>query len=667
VTATGAATEMGKIGALIDAANNDDTPLEKKLAGLGRLLLVIVLALCAVIVVAGWLRGHSLLFMLEVGISLAIAAVPEGLPAVATMTLAIGMQRMSRMGALVRRLPAVETLGSTTVICTDKTGTLTRNEMTVSAFVLDARRVDVSGAGYSPVGTHRDGGEDAVLGDPTEAALIVAAEKAGFSEDTLEAEFPRVREQPFDSATKRMATVHQTPEGGLVMFVKGAPATLLAASSSQVRAGGVAPLTPDDRARWSALNQGLAGAALRALALAYRDLPEGAGGDDDDATDQLVFVGLVAMTDPLREEAIAAIATCRAAGIRSVMITGDQEITAAEIARQLGIDRDLDGQPLRIVNARELADLDAAGWQAAVKGAAVFARVSPKHKLQIVGALQAQGQVVAMTGDGVNDAPALKKADIGIAMGIKGTEVVKETAHMVIVDDNFATIVRAVEQGRIIYANILRFIRYLFSCNLAELLTVFAALMVGWPLPLAALQILWLNKTRGPDSGLGLAGPASHCSCRTPAIPCGSTGSDATSWALPSLGQPASAPLSARPSARSPYLARLFWLGSGPARSPLPYALRGRSSPSRGHGLRRSPRASRCSPCDRTERERSPPRTWLKGSSRRYEALCQRPRRRRVRCDARASSWASASAPGPPRHGTGGPTPPVSFRARSPP
>ena len=496
MTATGAATEMGKIGALIDAANNDDTPLEKKLAGLGRLLLVIVLALCAVIVVAGWLRGHSLLFMLEVGISLAIAAVPEGLPAVATMTLAIGMQRMSRMGALVRRLPAVETLGSTTVICTDKTGTLTRNEMTVSAFVLDARRVDVSGAGYSPVGTHRDGGEDAVLGDPTEAALIVAAEKAGFSEDTLEAEFPRVREQPFDSATKRMATVHQTPEGGLVMFVKGAPATLLAASSSQVRAGGVAPLTPDDRARWSALNQGLAGAALRALALAYRDLPEGAGGDDDDATDQLVFVGLVAMTDPLREEAIAAIATCRAAGIRSVMITGDQEITAAEIARQLGIDRDLDGQPLRIVNARELADLDAAGWQAAVKGAAVFARVSPKHKLQIVEALQAQGQVVAMTGDGVNDAPALKKADIGIAMGIKGTEVVKETAHMVIVDDNFATIVRAVEQGRIIYANILRFIRYLFSCNLAELLTVFAALMVGWPLPLAALQILWLNKTQ---------------------------------------------------------------------------------------------------------------------------------------------------------------------------
>jgi len=537
VTATGAATEMGKIGALIDAANNDDTPLEKKLAGLGRLLLVIVLALCAVIVVAGWLRGHSLLFMLEVGISLAIAAVPEGLPAVATMTLAIGMQRMSRMGALVRRLPAVETLGSTTVICTDKTGTLTRNEMTVSAFVLDARRVDVSGAGYSPVGgfasdgqpvdpgadahlalalrigvlcndakvTHPDGGEDAVLGDPTEAALIVAAEKAGFSEDTLEAEFPRVREQPFDSATKRMATVHQTPEGGLVMFVKGAPATLLAASSSQVRAGGVAPLTPDDRARWSALNQGLAGAALRVLALAYRDLPEGAGGDDDDATDQLVFVGLVAMTDPLREEAIAAIATCRAAGIRSVMITGDQEITAAEIARQLGIDRDLDGQPLRIVNARELADLDAAGWQAAVKGAAVFARVSPKHKLQIVEALQAQGQVVAMTGDGVNDAPALKKADIGIAMGIKGTEVAKETADMVIVDDNFATIVRAVEQGRIIYANILRFIRYLFSCNLAELLTVFAALMVGWPLPLAALQILWLNMITDIFPALALA------------------------------------------------------------------------------------------------------------------------------------------------------------------
>jgi len=536
VTNTGITTEMGKIGVLIDNAKSNDSPLEKKLSRLGRLLLVVVLALCVVIVFAGWLRGHSFLYMLEVGISLAIAAVPEGLPAVATMTLALGMQRMARMGALIRRLPAVETLGSTTVICTDKTGTLTRNEMTVSAFVLDSRRIDVTGAGYSPVGEFQEGGKpvdaradahlnlalrvgvlcndakvthadgkDCVLGDPTEAALIVAAEKAGLKEDALEAEFPRISEQPFDSATKRMVTVHRTQEGRLLMFVKGSPASVLAASASQVHANGVTPLNSDDRARWEKMNQDLAGAALRVLALAYRDLAEGQSETDADATSELVFVGLVGMTDPLRDEAKAAIATCREAGIRSVMITGDQQITAAQIARQLGIDRDLNGQPLQAVHARELTNLDSAGWQEIVKRAAVFARVSPKHKLQIVEALQAQGQIVAMTGDGVNDAPALKKADIGVAMGIKGTEVAKETADMVIVDDNFATIVGAVEQGRIIYANILRFIRYLFSCNLAEILTVFMALMIGWPLPLGALQILWLNMITDIFPALALA------------------------------------------------------------------------------------------------------------------------------------------------------------------
>jgi len=535
-TATGAATEMGKIGVLIDLAKNSDTPLEQKLARLGRLLLVIVLVLCAVIVLAGWLRGHGFLYMVEIGISLAIAAVPEGLPAVSTMTLALGMQRMARMGALIRRLPAVETLGSTTVICTDKTGTLTRNEMTVSAFALGTRKIEVTGAGYSPTGEFREdgrpldpgadahltlalrigvlcsdakvthaGGKDAVLGDPTEAALIVAAEKAGLSEDALEAELPRLREQPFDSATKRMVTVHQMPQGRAIMFVKGSPSTLLAASVSQFGASGVTPLTAPDRARWEEQNQGLAGAALRVLALAYRDLPDGLIDGTFDATSDLVFVGLVGMTDPLREEAKAAIATCRGAGIRSVMITGDQQITAAEIAHQLGIDRGLDGEPLRIVHARELTGLDAAGWKEAVTGAAVFARVSPKDKLRIVEALQAQGQIVAMTGDGVNDAPALKKADIGVAMGIKGTEVAKETADMVIVDDNFATIVRAVEQGRIIYANILRFVQYLFSCNLAELLTMFVALMIGWPLPLAALQVLWLNMVTDVFPALALA------------------------------------------------------------------------------------------------------------------------------------------------------------------
>lgn len=523
VTATGAQSEMGKIGVLIDEAISRTTPLEEKLSRLGRLLVVMVSVLCAVIVAAGWLRGVADFWhMLEIGLSLAIAAVPEGLPAVTTMTLALGMQRMARMRALVRRLPAVETLGSVTVICTDKTGTLTRNEMTVCVYALDQRRVDVGGAGYEPTGTFQVDGttvdprsdehlalalrvgmlcNDAklertddhatVLGDPTEAALIVAAEKAGLHHAAFVSEFPRLDEVPFDSTSKRMVTVHRTPQGGTIAFLKGSPATMIAASTSQVRGSGVAALAPEDRRRCEETNRELAGAALRVLGLAYRELPDGYNEDDLDR--DLTFVGLVGMSDPLRDEAKAAIATCRAAGIRTVMITGDQQSTAAEIARQLGIGLDLGGKPLRTVHGRELTGLDAAGWQRIVAEAAVFARVSPEHKLQIVEALQTQGHVVAMTGDGVNDAPALKTADIGIAMGIKGTEIAKENADMVITDDNFASIVGAVEQGRIIYGNILRFLHYLLSCNFSEILTVFVALMIGWPLPLAALQILWLN------------------------------------------------------------------------------------------------------------------------------------------------------------------------------
>ena len=523
VTDTGAKTEVGKIGQLIDEATSRATPLEQKLAGLSRLLMVIVLVLCGVIVLAGWLRGTTDFWhMLEIGVSLAIAAVPEGLPAVATMTLALGMQRMARMRALIRRLPAVETLGSTTVICTDKTGTLTKNEMTACVFMLDDRRIDVTGTGYAPVGKFQDGnkpvdprsdehlalalrigmlcndakveradGQDTVLGDPTEAALIVAAEKAGMKSADFADEFPRLTEVPFDSTSKRMVTVHRSPQGPTLAFVKGAPATMIASSSLQFRAAGVTPLTDGDRRRWEATNEELAGAALRVLGLAYRELPEGYTEADFDR--ELTFVGLVGMSDPLRDEAKAAITTCREAGIRTVMITGDQQTTAAEIARQLGLDRNLEGGPLVTVHGRELTDLDAEGWKRIVADAAVFARVSPEHKLRIVEALQQQGHIVAMTGDGVNDAPAMKQADIGIAMGIKGTEVAKENADMVVTDDNFASIVGAVEQGRIIYGNILRFLHYLLSCNISEILTVFIALMIGWPLPLVALQILWLN------------------------------------------------------------------------------------------------------------------------------------------------------------------------------
>ena len=534
VTATGIETELGKIGIMIEEAGSRETPLEQKLDRLGRALVVIVLVLCVVIVLAGRLRGIDLLHMLEVGISLAIAAVPEGLPAVATMTLAVGMQRMARMRALIRRLPAVETLGSVTVICTDKTGTLTRNEMTVQAIILDGRKVRVTGSGYSAVGQflepdgaridplsdprlslairvgalcndaridRTDGGEF-VLGDPTEAALLVAAEKAGMTRQSLHRDYPRIDEVPFDSHTKKMVTIHRGPAGS-VAFIKGSPGTLLDMSCAHMSEAGVEPLTAGDRERYERWNRELGGAALRVLGLAYRELPQNYSHADFDR--DFVFVGLVGMIDPLRDGVKDAIATCRQAGIRTLMITGDQPPTAAEIGRQLGLDRDHSGGPLAVVHARELEGLDDQGLERVVSTTGICARVSPKHKLQLVQALQRRGEIVAMTGDGVNDAPALKQADIGVAMGIKGTEVAKETADMIITDDNFATIVSAVEQGRIIYANILKFIHYLFSCNFAEILTVFVAILIGWPLPLGALQILWLNMVTDVFPALALA------------------------------------------------------------------------------------------------------------------------------------------------------------------
>ncbi len=519
VTATGARTAMGRIGALIEGVAEHGTPLEAKLAELSRALLLIVLLLCALITLLGWLRGNELLFMVEVGISLAIAAVPEGLLAVTTMTLAVGMQRMARMGALVRRLPAVEALGSTTVICTDKTGTLTRNEMTVRALALDALRVEVTGTGNAAQGRFevdgrgidpallalalrigalcndakldRSGDDVTILGDPTEAALIIAAEKAGLDRDTLHAAYPRIRELPFSSETRLMATAHTTPGGGSVAYAKGAPGSILAACSAVLGPAGARAMTGEAMQEARATNEALAAGALRVLGLAYRDLPDGF--EDGDLARGLTFVGFVGMIDPLRDEVKATIARCREAGIRVVMITGDQQATAAEIGRQLGLDTDRQGKPLQAVHGSALADLDETGWIKVARETAVFARVSPEHKLRIVEALQRSSQVVAMTGDGVNDAPALRQADIGIAMGIRGTEVAKGASAMVITDDNFATIVAAVEQGRIIVHNILRFIHYLFSCNFAEIVTVGAAIMLGWPLPLGVLQILWLN------------------------------------------------------------------------------------------------------------------------------------------------------------------------------
>lgn len=534
VTATGMRTEVGKIGTLIDEVVTQDTPLERRLEQLGRALIGIVAVLCAVIVSAGALRGENLFYMLEVGISLAIAAVPEGLPAVATMTLALGVQRMAKTNALVRRLTAVETLGSTTVICTDKTGTLTKNEMTVTRIVLNGDQLDVTGAGYRLRGAFHSGNEaidarenehlmlalqigalcnDAeledtdggiqVLGDPTEGALVVAAEKAGLDYDRLAEDYDRVGEELFDSETKRMVTVHRTPKGKSVAYVKGSPEALLDIAAYFMSHGQTRPITEEDRETILELNRDMAQDALRVLAVAYRELPDDY--TSDDLTTDLTYVGLFGMIDPLREEVKAAIEQAHEAGIRTIMITGDQPVTAAVIARQLGLDRDDQGRHYRTVHARELDDLDDDGFQRIVMEAGVFARVSPEHKLRIVEALQKQKQIVAMTGDGVNDAPALRKADVGVAMGIKGTEVAKETADMIIGDDNFATIVRAVEQGRMIYSNIQRFIHYLFSCNFSEILTVFAAIMIGWPLPLAPLQILWLNMITDVFPALALA------------------------------------------------------------------------------------------------------------------------------------------------------------------
>jgi len=534
VTGTGRGTEVGRIGALLEETVQRDTPLERRLERLGRALIGVVLGLAAVVVVAGCLRGNDLRHMLEVGIALAIAAVPEGLPAVATMTLALGVQRMARANALVRRLPAVETLGSTTVICTDKTGTLTRNEMTVRCLVVDGRRVDVTGTGYAPEGTFErdervlepsddealglalrigavcndahlveEDGRFSVLGDPTEGALIVAAAKAGLDLERLRDGEPRVDEIPFDPTAQMMTTLHERGDGSHVSYAKGAPNAILERCRRRFADGDDAPL--DEAARRRVLDdaEALAGEALRVLALARREF--GPGEATTSVDEDLTFVGLVGMIDPLRDEAREAVERCREAGIRTVMITGDHPRTAGVLAGELGIDRGLDGQALGTAHGGDLGGLDAAGWRELVGDTAVFARVSPEHKLRIVEALQARGEVVAMTGDGVNDAPALRKADIGVAMGIKGTAVAKQAAAMIIRDDDFGTIVRAVEQGRVIFANIRRFIHYLFSCNLSEILTVFVAILVGWPLPLAALQILWLNMITDVFPALALA------------------------------------------------------------------------------------------------------------------------------------------------------------------
>ncbi len=502
VTASGAGTELGNVGRLLEKANNERTPLEIRLDALGRRLVYIVLAIAAAIAATGLFRGDNLWLMAEMSISLAVAAVPEALPAMTTLILALGVLNMARHHAIVRRMSAVEALGSTTVICSDKTGTLTQNQITVTEAALPGRNVAPIHDGQHAMAELLrtavlcNNAVSAAVGDPTETALIGAAETAGIDVVQLRRAFPRLREEPFEAATKRMITVH-SHDGSHIAHLKGGPSAVLELSSSFRDAdGSIRPLN-GEREKMMRTNDRVAEQGLRILAFACKDL---AAGRDDDLQGGYTFLGFLGMTDPPREGAAASIEAAAAAGIRVIMLTGDQLSTAKTIAKQLGIGSNGD---VFAMHSRQLGD--PAALDDAVKRAHVFARVSPEDKLRIVEALQERGETVAVTGDGINDAPALKRADIGVAMGLRGTEVAKEAADIVLTDDDFSTIVSAIEGGRRIYANIIKFVHLLFSHNLGEVLFIFLAIVVGFPLPLMPLQILWMNLVTDIFPALALA------------------------------------------------------------------------------------------------------------------------------------------------------------------
>lgn len=522
VVATAMHTELGRIAGLLTAAGAEEkTPLQKKLDAFGRVLVWAALGIVALLFGLGLWRGSPPLELLLTSISLAVAAVPEGLPAVVTVALSLGVLRMARRRALVRKLAAVETLGSTNVICTDKTGTLTVGEMTARALYVSGRHYEVTGEGYGPAGEIRREGHKAgdvhaapllelatvllgcnqahvveeegkwkIVGDPTEGALLAAGTKAGADRARIERESPKQREFPFDSDRKLSSVVRRLPDGKLRAYCNGAPDVLLARCTQLYTAEGVRPLSDDDRRRLAAENAALAQQALRVLGSASRDLGDTAPAEltADVVEQDLVFVGLTGMYDPPRPEATAAIVRCHAAGIRVVMITGDQPKTATAIAQELGI-----AANVTTVTGAELELFSEAELRRRSAGIVVYARVTAAHKLRIVRALQAGGAVVAMTGDGVNDAPAIKGADIGIAMGRAGTEVTKQAADMIITDDNFATIVAAVEEGRGIYDNIRKTLQYLLAGNTGELLLMTVCVLGGLPMPLLPIHLLWIN------------------------------------------------------------------------------------------------------------------------------------------------------------------------------
>lgn len=529
IVATGMDTEMGVIAGMIQSVEEEETPLQKRLAQLGKWLVMISVAVCVAVVVAGIWRGEGFYKMFFAGVSLAVAAIPEGLPAIVTVALAIGVQRMVKRQAIIRKLPAVETLGCATVICSDKTGTLTQNEMTVRQVYAGGKLITVSGQGYDPKGEFH-GADPAkereplrealrisalcnnstltkkgvrvaglfrsaaakespwgIDGDPTEGALLVAAAKAGIWREVLERKEERIGEIPFDSERKRMSVIYKGKQGKTA-FIKGAPDMVLRLCRRELTPNGVLELTNERKREIMKANDGMARQALRVLALAEKQIDERA--INDEIEEELTFVGLMGMIDPPRASARKAIQVCRRAGIKPVMITGDHRLTAEAVAEELGIIRGNNGGVLTGVELDQISDEELAQR---VMDVSVYARVTPKDKLRIVRALKKRGQVVAMTGDGVNDAPAVKEADIGVSMGKTGTDVTKEASSMVLGDDNFATIVAAVEEGRAIYDNIRKFIRYLLSCNIGEVLTMFLATLVGLPLPLLPIQILWVN------------------------------------------------------------------------------------------------------------------------------------------------------------------------------
>ncbi|GAB4480113.1 MAG: cation-translocating P-type ATPase [Burkholderiaceae bacterium] len=491
--ATGAATELGRVAALLGRAERPATPLQQRLAHLGRRIAYAVLAICAAIFAVGIARGEPPLAMFLTAVSLAVAAIPEALPAVVAIALAVGAYRMSREAALVRQLPAVETLGSVTFICSDKTGTLTANRMRVER--IEAASAAAQQRLLRAAALNNDAqprGDGAFEGDPTEVALLEAAQRAGVNAARWRTKAPRIGEAPFDAERKRMTTVHRIGHESIAI-VKGAPETVLPLCALQA---GIADDEPADWAAWRAEAEALAAAGLRVLAFAEKRVH-----DDDELEAGLTLLGLIALLDPPRENAAAAVAECRSAGIVPVMITGDHPATALAIARRVGIAH----APAQVMTGRELPSVADAELAARIASIRVFARVDPAQKIRIVEALQARGECVAMTGDGVNDAPALKRADIGVAMGRTGTDVAREAAAIVLLDDNFATIVRAAREGRRIYDNVRKFVRYALTGNAGEIWTIFIAPFAGLPLPLAPIHILWVNLVTDGLPGVALS------------------------------------------------------------------------------------------------------------------------------------------------------------------